>query len=198
LRVIDFEARETLFRGGGFVKESGKCDTHSMKRATERELAAILWKFCTQGMDEFREKIGLRVPGYEKQTLFGPSSRLFESASLHLCLAMAAVSQEAGLQGRIFDTCIDYIRELGGTMFEIHKFLAIVGERKIDYMAAMQRRQEGDEAAFSEEVVEHLVFGGAEDSKDEDFLLLSDCDEHVDSFLPRCVELRSEYDLIPG
>jgi hypothetical protein len=170
-----------------------------MKRATERELAAILWKLCIQGMDELREKIGVHIPGYEKQTLFGPNSHFFESASLHLCLAMAAVSHEPGLQGRIFDTCIDYIREAGATMFEIHKFLAIVGERKIDYMAAMQRRQEGDEAAFSEEVVEHLVSGGTGDSSpEEDILLLTDCDGHVDSFLPRCVELRAQYDLISG
>jgi hypothetical protein len=170
-----------------------------MKRATERELAALLWKLCAQGMDELREKIGLHIPGYEKQTLFGPNSRFFESASLHLCLAMASVSSEPGLQGRVFDTCIDYLRETGATMHEMHKFLAMINERRIDYTAAMQRRQEGDEEAFSREVVEHLVSAGpVNPNLEEDVLLQRDCDGHVDAFLPRCVALRSEYSLIPG
>jgi hypothetical protein len=170
-----------------------------MKRATRRELAAVLWNLCTQGMHELQEAIGLHVAGYEKQTLFGPDSRFFESAILHLCLAMAAISGEPELQGGLFDSCIDHIREAGGTMYEIHKFLGMVHERRVDYTAAMQRRQEGDEAAFSEEVVEHLVASASKDrSLEGDILLQMDCDSHVDSFLPRCVELRSQYDLIPG
>jgi len=163
------------------------------------ELGLILWKLCTQGMDELREVIGAHVAGYEKQTLFGPDSRFFESAILHLCLAMAAISGEPELQGSLFDSCIDHIREKGGTMYEIHKFLGMVNERKVDYMAAMQRRREGDEDAFFEEVVEHLISGGAGDqSLEGDVLLQMDCDGHVDSFLPRCVELRSQYSLVPG
>jgi hypothetical protein len=170
-----------------------------MKRATKRELAAVLWNLCTQGMNELREMIGLHIAGYEKQTLFGPDSRFFESAILHLCLAMAAISGEPELQGSVFNSCIDHIREAGGTMFEIQKFLGMVNERKVDYTAAMQRRQEGDEAAFFEEVVEHLVSRGTEDrSLEGDVLLQIDCDSHVDTFLPRCVELRSQYSLIPG
>jgi hypothetical protein len=170
-----------------------------MKTATKKELAAILWKLCTQGMEELRETIGQHIPGYEKQTLFGPNSRFFESAILHLCLAMAAVSGEPELQGGLFDACIDHIRDAGGTMYEIHKFLGMVNERRVDYTAAMQRRQEGDETAFSEEVVEHLAPGGAGDENvEEDVLLQVDCNGHVDSFLPRCVELRAQYNLIPG
>jgi hypothetical protein len=170
-----------------------------MKTATKRELAAILWNLCTEGIKELREAIGLRIEGYEKQTLFGPNSRFFESAILHLCLAMAAVSSEPELQGSLFDICIDYIRELGGTMYEIHKFLGMVHERRVDYTAAMQRRQEGDPAAFSEEVVEHLVSGWAADpGLEDDILLQMDCDTHVDAFLPRCVELRARYQIIPG
>jgi hypothetical protein len=169
-----------------------------MKRATKRDLAAVLWTHCTQGMNELRDIIGVHVAGYEKQTLFGPDSRFFESAILHLCLAMAAISNERELQGSLFDACIDHIREAGGTMYEIHKFLGMVNERRVDYTAAMQRRQEGDEAAFFDEVVEHLVSGGAEDrSLEADILLQTDCDSHIDSFLPRCVELRSQYSLIP-
>ena len=170
-----------------------------MKSATKRELAAVLWKLCVHGMDELRELIGRHVAGYEKQTLFGPDSRFFESAILHLCLAMAAISGEPELQGGVFDACIDHIRAAGGTMFEIHKFLGMVDERRVDYTAAMQRRQEGDETAFSEEVVEHLVSGRAEDENVEgDILLQMDCDGHVDSFLPRCVELRAKYRLVAG
>jgi len=48
-------------------------------------------------MDELRGTITPYVAGYEKQTLFGPYSRFFESAILHLCLAMAAVSNETGI-----------------------------------------------------------------------------------------------------
>jgi hypothetical protein len=159
----------------------------------------VLWSHCTQGMNELREMIGLHVAGYEKQTLFGPDSRFFESATLHLCLAMAAVSGEPELQGSVFESCIDHIREAGGTMYEIHKFLGMVNERRVDYTAAMQRRQEGDASAFSEEVVEHLVSGRAEDRSPEgDILLRMDCDSHVDAFLPRCIELRSQYSLVPG
>jgi hypothetical protein len=170
-----------------------------MKCATRTELGAVLWKLCTQGMDELREMIGAHVAGYEKQTLFGPDSRFFESAILHLCLAMAAISGEPELQGSVFDSCIDHIREKGGTMYEIHKFLGMVHERRVDYTAAMQRRQEGDENAFFEEVVEHLVAGGADDRSPEgDVLLQVDCDGHVDAFLPRCVELRAQYSLISG
>jgi hypothetical protein len=170
-----------------------------MKPATQRELAGVLWNLCTEGMNELREMIGVHVAGYEKQTLFGPDSRFFESASLHLCLAMAAINGEPKLQGSLFDLCIDHIREKGGTMYEIQKFLGMVNERKVDYTAAMQRRQEGDEDAFFEEVVEHLVSRGTEDRNLEgDVLLQMDCDGHVDSFLPRCVELRSQYSLIPG
>lgn len=170
-----------------------------MKRATRGEIAAVLWNHCTQGMNELRVMIGLHVAGYEKQTLFGPDSRFFESAILHLCLAMAAISGEPELQGSLFDSCIDHIREEGGTMYEIQKFLGMANERKVDYTAAMQRRQEGDEDAFFEEVVEHLVSGGLQDrSLEGDVLLQMDCDNHVDAFLPRCVELRSQYSLIPG
>ena len=171
----------------------------SMKHATKREIAAVLWILCTQGMKELREIIGGHVAGYEKQTLFGPDSRFFESAILHLCLAMAAISSEPDLQGSLFSSCIDHIREAGGTMFEIHKFLGMVNERRVDYTAAMQRRQEGDEAAFFEEVVERLISNGTEGRNLEgDVLLQMDCDSHVDSFLPRCVELRSQYSLEPG
>jgi len=170
-----------------------------MKSATESELASILWKYCTEGIDDLREKIGHHIPGYENQTLFGPSSKFFESAILHLCLGMAALSHEPKLQSRLFETCLDYIRELGATMFEMQKFLGMLNERRIDYTAAMQRRQEGDEGAFSQEIVEHLAPGNADDlGRDDDLLLHSDCNQHVDAFLPRCIELRSQYDLIPG
>jgi hypothetical protein len=118
-----------------------------MKPATRSELSAALWSLCTQGMTELRGIIAAHVAGYEKQTLFGPDSRFFESATLHLCLAMAAVSGEPKLQGGLFESCIDHIREAGGTMYEIHKFLGMVNERQVDYAAAMQRRQEGDETA---------------------------------------------------
>jgi len=170
-----------------------------MKPATKGELAAVLWTLCTQGMKELREVIGVHVAGYEKQTLFGPDSRFFESATLHLCLAMAAISGEPELQGSLFSSCIDHVREAGGTMYEIQNFLGMVNERKVDYTAAMQRRQEGDEDAFFEELVEHLVSGGTEDrSVEGNVLLHMDCDNHVDAFLPRCVELRAQYSLIPG